>query len=309
MGLNRYTIKNVINIATSWDSAKKNLLSSENFSKGTFFATLLDGVNMSTELRWLYEKNTSVIPRYLGNIFETRSNLIPFITSYYMIQDRDKRLGKKWTPFQYELGSISLSGMSENLIVKMDQNILIGLSGSALELWKTIKKEENFPSAILTKQWIPLETFLGLDTISDIIALNIMIQFDRAIQGNDSLLRNMTFSMNMGHDEIGFTFHVWRKHDEIVPIALTIQSSPARSSDIWMIGWIVIFFITLWGGVWFVVRRRQLSITTPSMPYWDGVIEKSPVITSQAIHPDEIHLSSLFETIVPSAQDTIPGTK
>ncbi len=42
--------------------------------------------------------------------------------------------------------------MSENLVVKMDQNKLINLSGSALELWKTIKKEESFPISILTEQ-------------------------------------------------------------------------------------------------------------------------------------------------------------
>ena len=43
--------------------------------------------------------------------------------------------------------------------------------------------------------------------------MNMLVQFDNALNGSESLLRNVTFGMYMGDDEIGFKFRVWRKMD------------------------------------------------------------------------------------------------
>ncbi len=53
-----------------------------------------------------------------------------------------------------------------------------------------------------------------------------MIQIDHAVQGDDALFRNMTFGMNMGHDEIGLELRVWRKRTEIVPVPIVVPPNP-----------------------------------------------------------------------------------
>lgn len=86
--------------------------------------------------------------------------MTPLIASYYATEDRSRRLGKKPVSFYYELGSLSLSGMGDNLIVKIDQNKLSNLSGTTLEMWESIRKDSTLPPAIFADQGIPLESFL-----------------------------------------------------------------------------------------------------------------------------------------------------
>lgn len=186
-------------------------MSAESFEKGTFFATMFDGVNSSAELKRMYEKNPTAIPRFFHDIFRSEANITPLVASYYATEDRNKRLGKKSVSFHYELGSLFLSGKGDNLMIKIDPKKLTSLSGSTLEMWESIKKEPTFPSAILTEQGIPLEVFLSLTRVGDLISMNMLIQLDAAMDGSDSLLRNVTFGMNMGNDEIGFRLRVFRQ--------------------------------------------------------------------------------------------------
>ncbi len=116
-----------------------------------------------------------------------------------------------------------------------------------------------------------------------------MIQFDHAIRGDDSLLRNMTFGMNMGHDEIGFSLRVWRTYDEVIPVTVSTQLSLSKSSDMMIIIGITILLMILGGGTWVVIRRRRLSVShLPPVPYGDRVVEESPVIVSSVILPQDI---------------------
>ena len=58
-----------------------------------------------------------------------------------------------------------LSGMSENLAVKIDTNKLTNLSGATLGIWESIQKNPTFPPAILTEQGVPLQIFLSLQNV------------------------------------------------------------------------------------------------------------------------------------------------
>jgi hypothetical protein len=133
----------------------------ETFEKGTFFAMLFDGVNSSNELKKLYQKNQTTIPRFFGSMVQSESNITPLISSYYATEDRSRRLGKKPVLFQYELGSLSLSGTGDTMTVKMDSNKLASLSGATLEMWESIRKDPAFPASIITEKGVPLETFLA----------------------------------------------------------------------------------------------------------------------------------------------------
>ena len=69
IGLNRPTIKNMIDTAKSGDIQKKSILATDSFEKGTFFATLFDGVRSSAELKRMYEKNQNTISQLFGSVF------------------------------------------------------------------------------------------------------------------------------------------------------------------------------------------------------------------------------------------------
>lgn len=140
--------------------------------------------------------------------------MVPLISSYYATEDRSKRLGKKQIPIHYEFGSLSLAGVGDTLMINMDPKKLINHSGST-KPWERIKNDPVFPSSLFTEEGILLETFFSLETtkVWDIINLNIMLQLDNAMGGSESLLRNVTFGMNMGDDEIGFRFRIFRQSD------------------------------------------------------------------------------------------------
>ncbi|MBP9779530.1 hypothetical protein KBD33_02800 [Candidatus Gracilibacteria bacterium] len=255
IGLNRSTIKHIIDGSQGGDSAKEEFIAKTPFSKGTFFAMLFDGVNTSLKLKELYEKNKSSIPRYMrylglegmrnngGNNF--------FIGAYYSAQDRNKRLGREMNPFSYTLGTLSVSGDIENVSVRIDTGKVKSFTGITLQMWNNIESEGTFPKEILSEKGIPLENFLALSNMEDIIALNIIAHFDIAMNGSESLLRNMTFGFNMGDDEIGFNIRLFRKLDQTQGTV----STQGSSFLLWgMIGGFV-FVVVLVGG--FIVYRRN----------------------------------------------------
>lgn len=65
IGLNRPTIKKVIDVSLTQDTRKADILDEGSFSSGMLFATLFDGVSMSSQVAALYEKNKVSIPRYM----------------------------------------------------------------------------------------------------------------------------------------------------------------------------------------------------------------------------------------------------
>lgn len=255
IGFNRSTIKHIIDGSQGSDSAKEKLIAKTPFSKWTFFAMLFDGVNTSEKIKELYEKNKSSIPRYMrylglegmrnnwGNNF--------FIGAYYSAQDRNKRLWREMNPFSYTLGTLSVSGDIENISVKIDAWKVKSFTWITLQMWNNIESEGIFPKEILSEKWIPLENFLALSNMEDIIALNIIAHFDSAMNGSESLLRNMTFGFNMWDDEIGFNIRLFRKWDQ--PQG-TVSTQWSSFFLLWIIGWLLFVVVLVWG---FIMYRRN----------------------------------------------------
>lgn len=107
IGLNRSTIRKVIDIANSSDTRKKELIDAGSFATGTVFATIFDGVGSSAQLRALYEKNKTSIPRYMRylkmNNLSNDSGFRTLLSSYYATQDRNHRLAVPVKQFSYTL--------------------------------------------------------------------------------------------------------------------------------------------------------------------------------------------------------------
>ncbi len=113
---------------------------------------MFDGESSSKQIKKLYEKNQSVLPRYIERMINTKSSVTPLISSYYASQDRNMRLGKKGEEFNYTIGSISFSGIGDKIVAKIDQSKLSSLSGASFEAWEAIKNENTLPQAIFTEK-------------------------------------------------------------------------------------------------------------------------------------------------------------
>ncbi len=257
IGLNRPTIKKIIDTAATWDTAKKKLLKTTPFPPWTFFVTLFDWVTTSEKLRPLFEKNKSSIPRYtrylsmFGGGGDT--GIQSLMGSYYVTQDRNKRLWTPVAPFSYTFWSIGFTGNGEDIRVKVDQGKLLSLSWTTLQMWDNIKSDSGFPEEILSDAWISLESFLALSNIADYIGLNLIIQLDNAFEGDESLLRNATFWLVLWDDEIGFNVRIFREVWKS-----TSWSSLSQEMIMYLaIGWIIILICGIGGTI--IYRRRKHS--------------------------------------------------
>ncbi len=56
------------------------------------------------------------------------SSVASLLGTYYVTQDRNKRLSQQTEPFSYTLGSLSIISNTDNIIVKIDENKLKSLS-------------------------------------------------------------------------------------------------------------------------------------------------------------------------------------
>jgi hypothetical protein len=261
VGLNRPTIRRVIDTAATGDQNKLNIVDASTLEKGTFFTMLFDGVRTSQELSQLYRSNKPSIAWIFDN-----THTIPMdslLSSYYVSGDRARRLGQAVPIVDYRVGAISLSGTGWSLRVTIDEKGLSTLSGATLESWNTLKADATFPKEILSTAGIPLDMFLHLEKQSDILGIVLIAHLDRTIDGADTLLRNMTLGLSMGDDEIGFRVRMWRERD---PAAISTLGSLAgwMNPTIWMIVWIVGILILVGIVVLFVIHRRRNS-TLPSM--------------------------------------------
>ncbi len=250
LGINRSTIRHVIDAATTWDTKKKQLAPTDSFEKGTFFATMLDWVEMSKQLKWLFEKNTTSVSRYARYLNKTDTSGNSLFGVYYISQDRNHRLWKVTEPFTYDIWSLSFHGDAGKLTVRIDEGKLTSLSGTTLHMWKDIKTAWDFPKEIMSWSGIPLEQFLWLANIEDIISLNVLVQLDAAFDGDESLLRNTTFGLSLGDNEIGFKLRIFRNVG---------SAKSAASNEIYIyiaLGMITLIIIV---GITLLVKRWTIS--------------------------------------------------
>jgi hypothetical protein len=232
VGLNKPTIRRVIDTAATGDQNKLNIVDASTLEKGTFFTMLFDGVRTSQELSQLYRSNKPSIARIFDN-----SNTIQMdslLSSYYVSGDRARRLGQDVPVVDYYVGAISLSGTGGSLRVAIDEQGLSTLSGATLESWNTLKADTTFPKDILSPSGMPLDMFLHLEKQADILAVVLIAHLDRTIDGADTLLRNMTLGLSMGDDEIGFRVRMWRERDPAVTSTLGSLTG-WMTPTIWMI--------------------------------------------------------------------------
>lgn len=175
IGPNRSTIKKVIDVANSGDMRKKELLDAGSFSTGTLFATIFDGVKSSEQFKALYEKNKTSIPRYMRylkmNNLSSDSSFRSILSSYYVTQDRNQRLGITTKPFEYTIGALSLRGNTENISVQLDEKKLATLTGATLQTWQNLQSESDFPKAVLTESGMVFSDFLLYKNAGDIVSL------------------------------------------------------------------------------------------------------------------------------------------
>lgn len=258
---NRSTIKRIIDTSLMGDVRKEEIVDPDGFESGTLLVTLFDGESLSQNMKWLYEKNQSYITRYSRYIDELdMSDMNTLLGTYYSQEDKNKRLGKTQKPFSYTFGSVSIGGNPESLTLKIDENQLKNLTGSALQSWENLKNSPKFPKEIITHGGIPFTDFPLLDQKWDILGIIMISHLNTAFSWGESLFRNATFGFTLGNNEVGFSLKVFRE-----PTNLQKQSGFAVSSA-WVIGGIL-FFLALWGGcVWFFVWRKKRPIQKVNTP-------------------------------------------
>jgi hypothetical protein len=225
IGLNRTSMKHVIDVAKTGDTAKRELIDNSTSSQGSFFLTLFDGKTASDDLKGLYEKNRTAIPRYAAlldkNILSGGSDsLTPAISTYYVGSIRDKRLGNEVKPIDYALGGFRVFEKDGMMRVRIDESTHGILSGTTLQLWQNMLSEERFPKDIISEKGITVESFLASPMKTEILSLELIVQLDRAFSGSEMLLRNSTFSLGMGDNEVGFRTRVFREKEVVKPTAL-----------------------------------------------------------------------------------------
>lgn len=260
LGLNRTTIKNIIDASQLWDNWKKNVVSQDTISTGTAFAVLFDGVHSSDTLRDMYQSNQRVLHSIVHDI--TSSNDIDFLLSqYYVNMDQSRRLGTKIVPLSYTLGAMSISGDSSGIYARVDNEKLSGLTGSVLQSFQNTQSGSGFPREIFSPSGVPIDQLITTDYFPDLVSVSIISQLDQAFVWTESLLRNVTFWLSYGDDEVGFKFRVFRNSN--TEENSDILAIPSRDILI-----ILVILLVLWlvGWVWYILYKRKNKENTTTPP-------------------------------------------
>jgi hypothetical protein len=279
IGLNRTTMKRVIDTAKTGDPHKKDITDSQTSPKWSFFLALFDGKTASVDLEALYEKNRTSIPRYASlldkQIMSGSDPLTPVVSAYYVSSLKTRKLGKVTTSLSYTLGALSLREEDDTISVYLDEAAHKTLSGTSLQIWQNIFTDERFPKGLVEKSGMPIAEFLKNPMKSEILSLGLIMQLDRAFSGTESLLRNTTFAVNMWDNEIGFTSRIFREKSTSSTQDSATSSMGNQKYLLW--GWIGLILLSLligWGYLAF--RRRKTSAeptpgpTPPPTTTWMG---------------------------------------
>ncbi len=155
--------------------------------------------------------------------------------------EKNKRLGKANTVIDHTLGALHLAGDPYDLKVTLDPTKLSTLTGAALENWKDIEKDPNFPQSITTVG-VPVDMILHYPELDELIALNLIVQLDQAFASTEPLFPNVLFGMNLGNDEIGFQLRMFRNKHVATGGMMQI---PRENQELLIIGMIIGFLILL----------------------------------------------------------------
>lgn len=300
IGLNRSTIKKVIDTSLTNDTKKWDMLDAGSFSSGMLFATLFDGVTMSSQVAALYEKNKTSIPRYmrymeLDDLSRSPENN-PILSAYYATQDRNRRLNISLKPFHYSLGALTISGDIDQISARLDNGALSTLTGTSLQTWENLRAETDFPQNITSEKGISLTELFAYKNLWDIVALALVSHLDTVMTWSESLFRNTTFGFSLTTDEIGFTWRIFREKD--IPVSGTLPIS--ENTTLYILFGIGII-VMIGGAIWVIIMRRRHQTLA-----WSLVIDSSLWITSPVV-PADISPSPISPEI-PAAEPSLPVT-
>jgi hypothetical protein len=269
IGLNRTSMRHVIDVAKSWDDAKKSLIDEWTALKNSFFVSLLDGNTASSDLKWLYEMNRTSIPRYAA-LFDQNGYwsewLSEALSAYYASSVRAKRLGLESTAFEFTLWGLSVKDREGEIWVNIDETLQEDLSGTTLQLWENVSTDERFPKELLSENGIKAQDFLMNSMKSEILAVELLVQLDRVFEWDESLLRNSTFSVAMGDNEIGFITRVFREKDAKSGGGGIGNFITWKSWIIYTVGWIWVLIVLLIVAAILISRKTKLAAMNLSSP-------------------------------------------
>jgi hypothetical protein len=304
IGLNRSTIRKVIDAAgNKWKDSRVS--ETDTFEKNTFFASVFDGVSTSDQLQKLYEKNKTSLPRYvqmLGMDALSGGDTASLVSVFYANKDRNKRLGISLPASTFDFGSLKLESSADSLLIRIDDSKTKNLTGSTLQEWESMKTQESFPKDLLSTG-IPLEDFFLFDWVDTLISINMIIHLDSAFSWEESLLRNMLFGFNIGDNEVGFNFYVFRNKDS----AGTNTASPTL---IYLILWLM--GVSVVTGVLFLIYRRKSSQDEQHQNNTTELTTSSNQATPSVISEDSLsdqtaQIQEVTSTVtLPQAEETLP---
>ena len=324
---NRMTIRRIIDTALSGDTRKSLIIDTQTASTGSFFAMLFDGEWTSQDLKWLYQKNKTNIPRSLfaSDAWFYTNIVSPLLSRYHASSLREKKLGRAVAPFEYTLGWLSLHAKDGDIRMSLDQKKYNNLSGSLLDTWNALNISRKYPKEVFTEDGIPLDGSFWVSGTWNIFSLAFMIQLDDIFALKDSLFQNMTFSLNMGNDTIWWNARVFREKDKIFsPTSVPFKredeeiSEVSNRYDILLIG-VVILVLTLlaWVIFFFWKKRKNDSMIASSSAaaYAVPVIvdDSAAIIIGWSISPlkkiEDMAISSPLDSPIVSASIILPEWK
>ena len=327
---NRPTIRRIIDTGKSGDMRKNDIIGADSsVFDNSFFATLFDGESTSKDIRWLYEKNKKVLPRYMSSLKSElgSSSFIPLISRYYASSLKDTKLWKKTQSFSYTFGWFSIDGDNGDIRVHLDEEKYTHLTGSTLDVWIGLTAKEGYPKEILSKEGISIDTFLDNVLQNDILTVVFMAHIDDVFSGTESLLRNMTFAFNMWDNEIGFNTKIFRKSNTISQKKdEKVSYSDEKVSSWWqnygLLLWAILLGLSFLGGwVFYALKRKKqwqnivqppthtvLPVLNPSWIIDESgsiIIAPAPVQTETLITPSVPSGSVSWVTVSEVSQQTV----
>ncbi len=270
---NRMTVHRIVDIAESGDIRKTAILDKNTASKGSFLALIFDGESVSKDFKGIYEKNTSILPKYLSS-FERWVNsgvVNSLLSRYYASFIQRKKLNLPSIPMEYRIWGFSLLSKDDDIHISLDQKKYQNLSGSRLKVWEGLDIVNKYSKEIFTKEGISVDPFLKDNPLWNIFSLAFMVHLDDVLRHSESLFQNNVFSLNMGENEIGFTLHTFRnmsKPPRSNGVRL-IEGTPTELSsdynDIILIG-VVLSALSLlsWVTLFFWKKRRKTLLSSLS---------------------------------------------
>jgi len=205
IGINRESVKHAIDASQAISNQKSHLLVGGGFEKYSFFVTLLDGKELTRQLKDWYETNPLRLTRGLRSMFFRSGGPIEVLQGdLYRQYERKKRLGKPSEPLEYTYGGLHLWGDMDAVQVSFDERSMTSLTGSVQIEWQNLKSSGKIPEKFLTPEGISLEELLSFRSQNEYLPFVILSYLDSVFSQQRTLIPHVTLGFYVGDDAIGF---------------------------------------------------------------------------------------------------------